>query len=131
MLAFEVFVDGERICVAGMADWAVMSVILTAVHEGETAAGRPREGKLDVSTGGMSEKDGDGVAYHARWPRIDLAVGSQVTVNVLDTDDPDPPLNRYPSDRPEKRFTDEEIEQMEREDYVRLKAKFEPETGND
>ena len=126
MLAFEVFVDGERVCVAGMEDWAVMSVILTAVHEGETR-GRRREGKLDVSTGGLTEDDADGLAYHARWPRIDLAVGSQVTVNILDIDDPDPPLKRYRSDRPEKRFTDEEIEEMEREDYVRLKAKFEPE----
>ena len=131
MLAFELFVDDRRICLAGMEDWAVMSVILSAVSSGVRADGLPREGKIDVSAGGLSEGDSDGIAYHARWARVDLAVGSRVTINVLETDEPDPPIRRYRSDREhrEPAFTKEEIEEMEREDYQRLKAKFEPEGG--
>ena len=131
MLAFELFVDDRRICLAGMEDWAVMSVILSAVNSGERADGLPREGKLDVSAGGLSENDPDGVAYHARWARVDLQVGSKVQINVVDSDAPEPPMHRYRSDREvqEPAFTKEEIEQMEREDYERLKAKFELKDG--
>ena len=131
MLAFELFVDDQRICLAGMDDWAVMSVILSAVKSGERSDGLPRGGKLDVSAGGLSEDNSDGVSYHARWARVDLAVGSRVMINVLETDSPDPPVHRYRSDREvrEPAFTKEEIEEMEREDYQRLKAKFEPEGG--
>jgi hypothetical protein len=128
MLAFELFIDDERICLAGMEDWAVMSVIVSAVRARDGGE-RPREAKLDVHVGGLSEDDSDGVAHHARWARIDLTTGSRVSVNVVETDHPDPPVRRYRSDREvhESPFTDEEIEEMEREDWLRLKAKFEPE----
>jgi hypothetical protein len=129
MLAFELLVDDRRVCLAGMEDWAVLSVILSAVNSGVRADGLPREGKLDVSAGGLSEDDSDGIAYHARWARVDLQVGSKVQINVVETDEPDPPIRRYRSDRErsEPAFTREEIEQMEREDYERLKTNFEPE----
>ena len=126
MLAFELFVDDRRICLAGMEDWAVMSVILSGVRH------RDRDpddgGRLDVAASGLSETDADGASYHARWERVDLQVGSKVVINLIETDQPDPPIRRYRSDREgrEPAFTEEEIEEMEREDYARLKAKFEP-----
>ena len=127
MLAFELFVDDERICLAGMEDWAVMSVILSAVNPGERSDGPPRDGKLDVHVGGLSEGDSNGISHHARWAKIDLDIGSRVTINIVETDSPDPPVHRYRSDRVvrEPAFTKQEIEKMEREDYERLKAKFE------
>ena len=126
MLAFELFVDDRRICLAGMEDWAVMSVILSAVrrrHQDPDDSGR-----LDISAGGLSETGADGAAYHARWEKVDLAVGSKVVINLIETDQPDPPVRRYRSDREvqESPFTDEEIEEMEREEWLRLKSKFEP-----
>lgn len=131
MLAFELFVDDRRICLAGMEDWSVMSVILSAVRPREGGE-RSRPGQLDVAAGGLSETDENGASYHARWERIDLQVGSRVTINLVETDQPDPPIRRYRSDREvqEPAFTEEEIEEMEREDYQRLKAKFEPEDGD-
>ena len=128
MLAFELFVDDRRICLAGMEDWAVMSVILSAVQPREDRE-RPRTSELNISAGGLSETDASGAAYHARWGKVDLQVGSKVVINLVDTDQPDPPIRRYRSDREvqESPYTDEEWEQMEREDYQRLKAKFEPE----
>ena len=126
MLAFELFVDDRRICLAGMEDWAVMSVILSGVRRRNQDP--DDSGRLDVSDGGLSENDADGAAHHARWEKVDLAVGSTVVINLVETDQPDPPIRRYRSDREvhESPFTDEEIEEMEREDYARLKAKFEP-----
>ncbi len=62
-----------------------------------------------------------------------MTVGSKVVINIVETDQPDPPVRRYRSDRlvQESPFSEEEIEQMEREDYVRLKAKFEPQAGGE
>ena len=129
MLAFELFVDDRRICLAGMEDWAVMSVILTGVRRRQEDP--DDAGRLDISAGGLSETDADGAAYHQRWEKVDLAVGSRVVINLVETDEPDPPIRRYRSDRKvqESPFTDEEIEAMEREDYARLKARFEPGEG--
>ena len=130
MLAFEVFVDDERICLAGMEDWGVMSVILSAVRS--RGGDRPRPGELDISVGGLTEDDSNGVAHHARWTRLKLQVGSRVIVNIVESQQPDPPTRRYRSDRQvqEPAYTEEEIEEMEREDWLRLKAKFEPGNGN-
>ena len=130
MLGFELYVDGERICLAGMEDWSVMTVILSAVRP--LSGDRPRPGELDVSAGGLSETDADGASYHARWARVALKVGSKVTINLVETDQPDPPIKRYRADREvqEPAFTDQEIQEMEREDYERLKATFEPEGGD-
>lgn len=60
--------------------------------------------------------------------RRNLAVGMQVTIKIVEADRADEPVRRYRSDREvqENPFTDEEIE---REDWLRLKAKFEPENG--
>jgi hypothetical protein len=126
MLAFEVFVDDRRICLAGMEDWAVMSVILSAVRARHGDA--PRKGELDLSVGGLTENDADGVAHHARWARLNLSVGCRISVNVVETAQPDHPARRYRSglEVQEPAFTEQEIEEMEREDYQRLKAKFEP-----
>ena len=129
MLGFELLVDDERICVAGMEDWSVMSVILSALRP--RYGDRARDGELNVSAGGLSETDANGASYHARWARVDLKVGSRVVINVVETDEPDPPIRRYRSDHEvqEPAYTEEEIEEFEREDWLRLKAKFEPETG--
>ncbi|WP_310467391.1 hypothetical protein [Sphingomonas sp.] len=130
MLAFELFVDDRRICVAGMEDWAVMSVILSGVRRREQDP--DDAGRLDIAAGGLSETGADGASFHSRWEKVDLTVGSRVVINLVETDQPDPPIKRYRSDREhhESPFTDEEIEEMEREDYARLKAKFEPSPGD-
>jgi len=130
MLAFEVIINDERMCVAGMEDWAVMSVILSGVRSRHR--GPNDDGWVDVSVTGLSETDASGVSHHARWGRIDLEVGSKVTINLIDTAQPDPPVRRFRSDREvqEPSFTEEEIEEMERADWLRLKAKFEPASGH-
>jgi hypothetical protein len=54
-------------------------------------------------------------------------------IEVIETDAPDPPVRRYRSDREvqESPYSDEEIEQFEREELRRLKAKFEPGHGDE
>jgi hypothetical protein len=83
-----------------------------------------------TSMGGMTETDENGIAHHVLWGRVDLRVGSKVTLTVVDTNEPDPPLKKYRSDRDvqEDPYTAEEWEEMERSEWLRLKAKFERDT---
>ena len=131
MLAFDILIDGVRLARAGFEDWAVLSAHVTAVRERHNA--RQRDGELEFSVGGLSQSDEDGAAYHVRWAKRELEVGSKITIEVIDTDTPDEPLRRYRSDREvqESPYSADEIEQFEREELQRLKAKFEPELGHD
>ena len=129
MLAFEVWIDGERQCLAGVEDWAVLSAHVTACRHRDQTPPPPDE--LEFYVGGMTETDETGASHHFRWRRRNLELGMQVTIKVVDADRPDEPVRRYRSDREvqEPAFTDEEIEEFERADWLRLKAKFEPENG--
>jgi len=72
-----------------------------------------------------------GVAYHVRWRGRDLTVGSRVTVSIVDTGHPDPPVKRYRSDKEvqESSFTEEELKEMRRQDYLELKKEFDDGSG--
>ena len=122
MLAFRIEVDGEHVALAGFQDWSVLGMHIAA-------GGRTRlnpEQHIEVSVGGLSNRDTSGAAYHVRWRGRDLKVGSRVTVSVVDTENPDPPTKRYRSDRDvqESPFTDDETREMRRQDYLELKKEF-------
>ena len=128
MLAFDIRIDEKQICVAGVDDWSGLSAILTA-QRGDL--GDEIE-SIELYMGGMTQADVAGISHHVRWGRLtQLAVGTTVTIRIIDADALDPPVRRYRSDHEvqESGFTDEEIEQMQREEWMRLKAKFEPD-GN-
>lgn len=125
MLAFDIRIDEERICVAGVDDWSLLSAHLTA-RRGDL--GDEIE-SLELHMGGMTQPDVAGISHHVRWGRLTrLAVGTTVTIRVIDADAIDPPTRRHRCDNEvqESGFTEEEIEQMQREEWMRLKAKFEP-----
>ena len=131
MLAFEITIDGDRFARAGFADWSVLSAHVTAIQEG---AGRPdRKGELEFSVGGLSKTTAEGAQYHVRWPKRHLTIGSKITIELVQTEQPDEPERRYRSDREvqESPYSDEEIEQFEREEWLRLKAKFEPNSSTE
>ena len=81
----------------------------------------------------MSKSNADGAQYHVRWSKRQLTIGSKITIEITETDAPDEPERRYRSDREvqESPYSDEEIEQFEREEWLRLKAKFEPNAGGE
>ncbi|MFM5950126.1 MAG: hypothetical protein ACKOPM_13025 [Novosphingobium sp.] len=125
MLAFDIRIGEERICLAGVDDWSILSAHLTA-QRGDQSDDIEN---LELYVGGMTKADSAGTSHHVRWSRLrQLEVGTTVTIHVVDADATDMPIKRYRSDHEvrESAFTDEEIEQMQREDWLRLKAKFEP-----
>src|SRR5258706_265531 len=127
MIAFEIEIDGERYVVAGVEDWSILSMHITAkrAERDNVPTGEPPD--VDASAGGLTLYDADRISYHFRWPRKDLAVGSSVTVKIIETSSADPPVNRYRSDREvqENPFTEEEWKQMRHDDYLKLKQEFE------
>lgn len=121
MLAFHIEVDGERWLLAGHQDQDHLLLQLSAFGHREIG-----EFNLDVHSVFGLDKNG---VNNARWvssPK--LAIGSKVTITLVDADNPDAPHRCYRYDREvqESPFTAEEEERMEREEWLRLKAKFGP-----
>jgi hypothetical protein len=103
MIGFEVFLNGQRLCIAGAGD-AVLTAIVSSV---------PKRQELKLEVGGLAEE------AHLEWhiPRS-LVVGDEVIVRVLETQHPDSPAAIRRDDRAL-------VEESERQYYQRLKQKYE------
>ena len=128
MIALLVEIDGKKHVVAGVEDWSLISAHLTAMCgvAGDREAPNA-EDEIDISIGGLTRPDSSGQRFHFRWPRRELKVGSTVKITVIDTQACDPPVKRYRSDKEvqESPFTEEELREMRRQDYLKLKKEFE------
>jgi len=89
MIAFEVTLNGKRICIAGAEDLAVLNTIITASGRlgTKTVPARPDEtgGEIFYSVGGLTARPDPKKDVHVRWRSIaPLKVGDVVQVKVLD-----------------------------------------------
>ena len=89
MIAFEVTLNGKRICIAGAEDLAVLHTIITASGRlgTKTVPARPDEtgGEIFYSVGGLTARPDPKKDVHLRWRSIaPLKVGDVVQVKVLD-----------------------------------------------
>jgi hypothetical protein len=128
MLAFKVEIDGKLIQVAGVADWSILALHITASRgEVDASESTARQESTRYSVGGLSMPDESDIRQHFRWQERELAVGSTVSVQVIETDSPDPVVRRYRSDAivRESAFTDAEMRAMRFQDYLALKREFE------
>jgi hypothetical protein len=122
MIAFEVSIDGQRQCTAGVSDLGVTSVIASWVRRAarDPASGQPIPGRfeeeLTLDVGGLAH-DPDGTAVQVRWLRQLLTPGQQVTLAIVETDEADPPQTRDRDD-PTR------AERQRREYYERLKREY-------
>ena len=122
MLAFDIEIDGKRWLLAGVENWKLLHLQLTS-----SRYVLPEETSVSVSATYEADKSG---ANNARWaPSPNLSIGSKIIVTLVDTDKADKPMRvyRYDEHVQDNPFTPEEEERMEREEWLRLKAKFEPE----
>ena len=131
MIAFDIAIDGEHVVVAGVADWSMLALHVDAAR-GRRGTGSANSAKTHIrfSVGGLSMADASGIRHHFRWKEKDLAMGSTVTVSVVDVEAPDAPIRRYRSEKGigESPFTDEELREMRRQHYLELKKEFENDT---
>jgi len=128
MIAIQVDIDGKRYAVIGAEDWSLLHAEILAMFAEPNS--KVRDGYIEFKAGGMTLPDVESIRHHLRWTAQPLAVGSVVTMKVVDTENVDPPKKRYRSDAEiqENPFTDEEMREMRYKDYLALKAEFEGKT---
>lgn len=83
-IAYEVSVNGEEPVRCGAPELAVLSSMLTAVHE---------RGGADLSVAGLVIRP-DGLHEHWRWLARSLTIGDSITVRVVPEEECGAPLDR-------------------------------------
>ena len=82
MICLEVWVNGEKICLAGVGD-GVLHCIVDAAR---------RRFKSHLHVGGLIDNE------HVRWTQRDhfLEVGDEVTIKIVEADAVDEPVRKHP-----------------------------------
>ena len=91
MIAFEVSLNGKRVCTAGADDLAVLNTIISASGKlgKKTVPARPDEktGEVFFSVGGLTSRSDPKKDVHLRWKSVaPLAIGDVVQVRVIQTE---------------------------------------------
>jgi hypothetical protein len=100
MKALEVFINGQRVCVAGVGDSGVLNTIVNWVgrpagtrekvhktdYDGDADDGSERD-DLFLQIGGLNSESGE----HYRWDSPSICVGDEVRVKILEAQNVDPP----------------------------------------
>jgi hypothetical protein len=114
MICFDVYLNGEKLCRAGMKDAVVMNCILDWVKLEEGGE------EMAFTVGGLYDHPSGGTA-HPRWlNRRQLKTGDEVTIRIVDSETADEPVS-------EKVSTPEWLKEQERKYYESVRAKFEGE----
>lgn len=92
MLAFEVWVNGERLCTASTANTSVLIATLNWVGHAPDP--------LDFRLGGV---DAENREDHLKWNTPTIELGDEITIRIIDAPEGDPPHQRY---RPGDDFED-------------------------
>lgn len=96
MIAFEVFINGEMVCTAGVGEHGVMSSILTLVKK------RRRRRQMWLEVGGIPADGVDGQRMHVGWVgKKPIKIGDEIRIRVIEKDEVDPPRYTRQFDNPE------------------------------
>ena len=97
MVGYSVFRNNERLCVAGVGDFGVLSACVTWVgHRPQKLASWVADGiseqpvALTLQVGGLRSDDRDS-RLHMSWMEADIRVGDEIRIQVIDVADVDPP----------------------------------------
>jgi hypothetical protein len=116
MIAFEVQINDEKVCTAGLGDFGVLTAVLSWV--GSRASEQSPGGEaLTLHVGGLTDSQ-KGVDQFVDWVKNFLAVGDEVKIKIIETSEADEPSQRY------QREAAEHL-QGAREYYEQLKAESE------
>lgn len=91
MKCFEVIINGERVCTAGVGDDGVLTGIVSFVkrsHSSEAQDDRDSE-SLDLRIGGLANRGS--ATEHLEWLNRKLAVGDEITIKIVEAAECDEP----------------------------------------
>ena len=99
MIAFEVTLNGKRVCVAGADDLCVLSTIVSASGKLGRKTVSPRVNDatrhIEYSIGGLTSRPGPQKDVHLKWKSLTpLKVGDVIEVRVLETKKVDRAISR-------------------------------------
>jgi hypothetical protein len=109
MRAFQVYLNGKRLCTAGVGDDGVLSTIVTWVRTARNTPShrsKPVQGEdLFIQVGGLINP----IEEHLSWLQRPLRVGDDVRITVVETESVDRPKSRKRTDpaqelRAQKRY---------------------------
>ena len=125
MISFKVKRNRKLIFTIGQEDTSILHANML-VSQGNLERGA--EDYIRLSCGGLSHETEKGHPEHFRWKDQALNIGDTIEIEIVETDEIDPPIKRYRSDKDvqENPFTEEEIREMRYQDYLELKKQFEP-----
>jgi hypothetical protein len=121
MIAFEVIVNGNKLCDAGIEGLGVLTAILSSAHrvpqpEAEMNQLCPPELILEVS--GLQSARNEGPGQQMSWASKDLKVGDTIVINIKSLEIVDPPEKQMPED------PQDVVEEAKRHYFEELKKKF-------
>ena len=105
MRAYEVYLNGEKLCLAGIGDDGVLTAIVSWV------TGQDRADQI-LEVGGLVGPTSENVSWTKRKP---LRVGDQIQINLVEATAVDKPVETHRTD-PERTL-------KAKENYVRMTAK--------
>jgi len=91
MTAFEVYLNGEKLCTAGLGDEGVLSTLLSwrgnQPYKDGTA---PASASLEFSVGGLISATGEQV----RWAEPKIQLGDEIRIRLVNVESADTPQKR-------------------------------------
>ncbi|WP_317110361.1 hypothetical protein [Chroococcidiopsis sp. SAG 2025] len=97
MIAFEVYLNGEKLCTAGLRDLSVLTAILNwRQRQADASAANPEDldaEDLRLYVGGMLNI-AEGSREFLRWLDLNLEVGDEITIKIVDANTVDIPIRR-------------------------------------
>lgn len=92
MIAFEISVNGDQVCTAGVEDFGVLTAIVSWVRRRpeKSRDGKTIEEELSAEVGSLNSLD-----EHLTWLSQALKVGDSITIRVVDLDKVDDPIRKY------------------------------------
>ncbi len=86
MKCFEVIINGERVCTAGVGDDGVLTGILSFVKRAQDDLDSE---SLDLRIGGLAKRES--ATEHVEWLNRKLAVGDVITIKIVEAAECDEP----------------------------------------
>ena len=98
MKCFEVTINGEKVCIAGVGDDGVLTSIVSFVKSNSASneSGESQKNNsesLDLRVGGLTNRE-FGETEHLEWLHQDLAVGDEIVIRIIETSACDEPKNK-------------------------------------
>ena len=125
MIAFKVSKNRKEKFVTGIEDWDSLHAVIMALRA-DTDEG---DHTISLKIGGLAQSLDLEKSVNVRWPHLDLEVGDEISIAIEEVDIADSPSQRNQTERPllENSNIDEELFELQKQDYLKLKELFKDE----